>query len=528
MPDIKREELAKRLYKIQNGRCFICEELIDFEKDKWEIDHIIPRAKGGKDDENNYALTHEYCNRNKLDSDLRIARCMSKYEKIKKKYINEGPNRPNLRDFLEEFGGAKYPITVKNLEEDFIEYSLGETEGNRTHKIPLFYDKLSDLRYFFISLPIEYIFHDERINPRGISPRIRGLLDDFLSKHPQLHISLGWTKLDNHSARVQIFDGQHKAVTQMLLGIRKLPVRVFLNPDLERLLETNTRAGTTLRQIAFDKSVQRYLGSQIYWEKIDEFRKATSKNEDDLSFSEQDLIRFFRGQHREIKRYILDDIRASVSHHAENKLKDYIEFGGKAKEKPLSYSTVEKTFFSFFIYKTPMSIPLSFKIDIGENPRQLEKEQLIKLMNVFAEEIFIGKYDFDRGTYRIEESLRQGENIPEDHLRAVRMAREEILYNVMRYLRDCIKRFYLMQGHTIEDDELFQQKFPDSLWEIVRKVIKNFAFLPIWINKDAIVSSSVFGGKQPYDFWRIIFDTGSTSSGQPVLAKPLNLDDLLK
>jgi hypothetical protein len=101
------------------------------------------------------------------------------------------------------------------------------------------------------------------------------------------------------------------------------------------------------------------------------------------------------------KRYILDDIRASVSHQAENKLKDYIEFGGKAKEKPLSYSTVEKTFFSFFIYKTPMSIPLSFKIDIGENPRQLEKEQLIKLMNVFAEEIFIGKYDFDRGTYRI-------------------------------------------------------------------------------------------------------------------------------
>jgi hypothetical protein len=144
---------------------------------------------------------------------------------------------------------------------------LGETEGGITYKIPLFYDKLSDLRYFFILLPIEYIFHDERINPRGISPRIRGLLDDFLSKHPQLHISLGWIKLDDHGVRVQIFDGKHKAVAQMLLGIRKLPVRVFLNPDLERLLETNTRAGTTLRQVAFDKSVQRYLD----WEKKDIF-----------------------------------------------------------------------------------------------------------------------------------------------------------------------------------------------------------------------------------------------------------------
>lgn len=528
MPDIKREELAKKLYEIQNGGCFICGESIDLEKDRWEIDHIIPRAKGGKDDENNYALTHEPCNRNKLDSDLRIARRMAKYEKIKEKYTNEGPNRPNLKDFLEEFGGARYYVTIKNLEENFIEYLLEEAKGNQVYKAPLYYDKLSNLKYFFILLPIEYIFHDEKINPRGISPRIRGLLGEFLSKHPQLHISLAWAKIDNHKMDVHVFDGQHKVAAQVLLGIRELPVRIFLNPDLELLLETNTRAGTTLRQVAFDKSVQRYLGSQIYWEKIDEFRKATGRNEDDSSFSEQDLINFFRGQRREIKRYILDDIRSSVSHHPENKLKDYIEFGGKAKDKPLSYSTIEKTFLSFFIHKRPMIIPLNFKIEIGENPRQLEKEQLIKLMNIFAEEIFIGSYDFDRGISRIEDSLRRNEDILEDHLRAVRIAREEIIYNIMRYIRDCVKRFYLLQGHPIEDDELFQQKFPDILWANIRKVIRNISLLPIWINKDSTLSSSVFGGKQTYDFWKNIFEQGCRPSGQAVLAKPLNLDELLQ
>lgn len=522
-----KPELKQKLFEIQGGKCFICGEKMDLRVNDLEIDHIIPRARGGKDEENNYALVHKFCNRNKLDSDLRVARCVEKYEKIKNKYSKEGPNRPNLKDFLLEFGGEKYEVRVKDLGDDFIEYKLEELKGNYSYKVPLYFDKLANLKYFFLLLPIEYLFHDEKINPRGIAPRIRGLIEDFLTKHPQLHISLAHTTLENHRMKIQVFDGQHKLVAQMLLGVKEFPVRVFLNPDLDLLLETNTRAGTTLRQVAFDKSVQRWLGSQLYWEKIDEFRKATQRAENDLNFSELDLINFFKGQHREIRRYILDDIRTYVIHNSENKLKDYIEFGGKSKEKPLSYSTIERTFFSFFIYKAPMKTPLNYKLEIGENPRQLEKEQLIRLMNIFAEEIFVGKYDFDRGTYQIEESLRKGENIPEDHLRAVRMAREEILYNILRYVRDCIKRFYLMQGRPVEDNELFQQKFPEVLWNNLIKIIRNIGTLPIWINKDPTVSASLFGGKLSYDYWKHIFDTGCTPVGQKVLAEPLNLDNLL-
>ncbi|MEW6771701.1 MAG: HNH endonuclease, partial [Bacillota bacterium] len=384
---------------------------------------------------------------------------------------------------------------------------------------------LCNSRYFYFAINMH---HDDKINPRAVSERIRGLVAEFLAGRPQLHISLAWAVVNNETAVVHIFDGQHKAVAQMLLGARKLPVRVFLNPDLEILLETNTRAGTILRQVAFDKSVQRYLGSQIYWEKIEEFRRATGRNQDDLSFSEQELMAFFKGEHREIKRYILDDVRTAVIHSSENKLRDFIEFGGKSTVKPLSYNTVEKTFFSLFIRKEPMNVPLNYKIELGENPRQLEKTQMVELMNIFAEEIFHGKYDFDRGTYRVEEAIRKGEEITDPHLRAVRMAREEILYNILRYIRDCIKRFYLLnEGRSVEDGDLFQQKFPPLLWEHLQRMVRNFAALPIWINRDATVSSAVFGGKQTYDFWKHIFDSGTTPSGFKVLAKGLTLDILL-
>jgi len=43
---------------------------------------MIPIASGGKDEENNFALTHEFCNRTKSASDLRVAKVMARFSKI--------------------------------------------------------------------------------------------------------------------------------------------------------------------------------------------------------------------------------------------------------------------------------------------------------------------------------------------------------------------------------------------------------------------------------------------------------------
>jgi hypothetical protein len=138
------------------------------------------------------------------------------------------------------------------------------------------------------------------------------------------------------------------------------------------LLTTNTNAGTTLRQIAFDKSVQRHLGSALFQDRIDRYRRDRGLPDTAESFSEKDLVLHFRGERREMQRYILDAVRETITHSPENKLKDYIEFGGKGKEKPLSYSSIEKTFYSFFIYSDVLDTPLNYKMEEGENPRELE------------------------------------------------------------------------------------------------------------------------------------------------------------
>ncbi|MEG4918281.1 HNH endonuclease signature motif containing protein [Microcoleus sp. B7-D4] len=46
--------------KSQRGKCNHCGLIFGVE-DKWEIDHKIPRSKGGRDEYTNLQLLHKHC-----------------------------------------------------------------------------------------------------------------------------------------------------------------------------------------------------------------------------------------------------------------------------------------------------------------------------------------------------------------------------------------------------------------------------------------------------------------------------------
>lgn len=522
----ERQELIEKLYKIQNGLCYICEEPIDLklQSNEIEIDHIVPLKMKGKDEPSNFALTHSKCNRTKQDSDLVVAKIITKFEKIKEEVSNQNQS-VNLGHILKLYGGSQFNFKFQ-IEDRKIQYTFSE-KSTRIFETAIYEDPLSEFKYFFALIPIEYLYHDNRINPRPIGANISKLIKEFYLKRPQLHISLGWISTElNLDSKIYIFDGQHKAAAQILLGVKELPVRVFVNPNLDVLLKTNTNAGTTLRQVAFDKSIQRHLGNSLYLDRVEQYQREHNLDSDDFNFSEKDLVIHFKGESREMKRYILDAVRDNITHHQDNKLKDFIDFGGRAKEKPISYSTVEKTFYSFFIYQEVLDTPIDYKIEEGENPRELEKSQILNLMNLIAEEIFIGKFDPDIGTYQIENRIQMGENIPLNHLVAYRLSKEEIMYNWLKYISQIIKNFFIMQGKPIDENKLFQYKFPDPLWDKIRIFLKNFSNLPLWKNKS--LSNTIFGGKQNYNYWQTIFETGKSPQGVQVLTEPINLMNLIR
>ena len=519
----ERDHLVKTLWEQQNGKCFISEKPIDLKLDQIDVDHIIPTRDNGKDDPTNFALTLATYNRSKQAADLRIARVLARFERIKET-ADSDDRGANLNDILKSVGGASRPLRTK-IDGDTVTFVQTAEGTDNKVTVPLYTDKLSAMRYFFGAFPIEVVYHDERINPRAIGANIRGLVEEFHKGRPQLHVALGWISSEEFpDAKIRVFDGQHKAAAQILLGARTLPIRVFVDPDFEILLTANTNAGTTLKQVAFDKSVQLRLGSSILTDRIVRYRDDKGFPDDYEDFSEKTLVDHFR--ERAMTRYVLDNVRNAITYSSENKLRDFVEYGGKGHDKPFSYSAIEKTFYSKFIYGKMLETSWNYRADVGENPRELEKNQIIRLMSIIAEKLYVGKFDDEIGTRQLESKVQKGEDVPPKHLRAYRMAKEEILYCWLDYVSQIVEYHFVNLGKPINKEKLFQYPFPDQLWTNIGNFIDNLARLPLWI--DHGTSSTIFGGKQNNNYWHTIFETGVSPTGHKVMTTGLNIMSMIK
>jgi hypothetical protein len=89
-----------------------------------------------------------------------------------------------------------------------------------------------------------------------------------------------------------------------------------------------------------------------------------------------------------------------------------------------------------------------------------------------------------------------------------------------------IESYFTNTGRLYETSRLFQEVFPDQLWINIRKFVKNLRNLPLW--KDKSMASTVFSGKNNYEFWKVTFETGRTPDGVVILAKPLNYIEMIK
>jgi hypothetical protein len=139
--------------------------------------------------------------------------------------------------------------------------------------------------------------------------------------------------------------------------------------------------------------------------------------------------------------------------------------------------------FAKFVYKKALSSAIGEGLEQGSNPRQLEKDQNVRSMNLFADKFLIGGWDPNFGGRQVESRVQRGDEIPEHHLQAWRIAREEILGNVVQLVRLVIEQYYAWTGKFIDKERLFHYPVPEELWSRLDSVLTRLAGLLVGLIK---------------------------------------------
>lgn len=81
--------LRARVFDKANGCCHLCGGKITA-SDAWDVDHVLPLALGGSDNESNFAPAHQVCHRGKTAVDVGMIR---KADRQRAKFIGARPRR---------------------------------------------------------------------------------------------------------------------------------------------------------------------------------------------------------------------------------------------------------------------------------------------------------------------------------------------------------------------------------------------------------------------------------------------------
>lgn len=531
----EREKLKQRLLKFQGSNCFLCEREIKLEADETEIDHIIPIGDNGPDEEGNWALLHSRCNSKKRAKNLNLAKILMRWDVLREKY----GGALTTEQVLNEFGENN---EVAYVEESNNQISLRFTE--KTVSFPLYVDPGNpDYKFFFGLLPISILTHDAELNPRKIID-IDKLIEEFWRKNPQLHVALCRVHFDGNAgkSKILLFDGQHKTAAQILIGRREIPTRVFVNPPKDNLKEVNRRAHKELRQIEFFRSVLDSLGEDIFsvnFKKYLEDSQTSPKSENGYINSieaerrreeEKNLYHYLKSRVRDGKN--LTDENGSPM---KNEFFDFVEKDvARSKTWPISYDSVEKTFFRHFIDATPCEEQINVDAD-KPYIRDIEARNLVKLMNLFANKVLKGKFDKNIGIYKLEDKIKKGDTtVPGEHLVAYRLFRPAAFVVWCEFLKEAIAGYLIMNRKITNEmkkerkkgkgTRVFWVDLEKEDWTAIEKIVDRLIRHKIWRDRGPVIANA-FGQTRP-DFFRTLLEKGQIEGTGKVLDEPIDIQYL--
>jgi hypothetical protein len=349
------------------------------EGDPLQFDHIHAFTHDGASSLDNIAPMCEMHNKMKGALPLEDFRVSLRL----KEFFSQGDGLTlrHLLDYLQKTKDLKsfgQPVAVHQQNGDELIEAGAQKFTCPVHKCPA-----TGWQYFYATLPIEILNSDDEDEQKiGLQPRyliydkVFGLYRHF-QNHPVLQPSIGRVNKN----RIVIFDGQHKMAALLWTGRRNFECKIYIEPDLRLLNDTNIAAHDNFSQTRFFASVMvSRLGSEFGadFEKYKQLEDGAIKSESGfmkyLDRAEGQLLTR-ADRNKRFRSYLYNSVLQSP----DNKLSNYVSKGNRGNdEKPLTIDVLTKSIFASFLCTQPMEDNMA----TDAYKRDKEIENIIALMNM--------------------------------------------------------------------------------------------------------------------------------------------------
>jgi hypothetical protein len=447
---LTQDEKSELLNK--HSACYICLETLEgYSSEEIEFDHIYNYADGYPQDLSNFAPVH-------ASKDPRKLNChKAKGRKTPYKYREE----LRIKSKLEKISGLKdlCSSAVQSV------YSILTDKKSITingDTLPLYTQKIdnSDNFYFYHEIDTKFIEDDDKIQLRPLEPKILPMIF-HLKQSVQLLPSLG--RLDLDSKTIKIFDGQHKAVAQIIGNNRKkIPCIVFINPDVDKMRIVVYLAHSDFLQQRYKKSHIDAKLAEIYKQKIEAFRKRVG--DPNARYSETDIL---TGESKaNIRKFLLASIISEIQLER-SFIRDYAaQSRTEQKRHPILWQSIERIVIKF----CNLELVDDFS-DSESNFRSNEIENICFILDQIEEYSIKNKWDPDNPeskshqlsrTYYYRTAFNNWTNTLEE---ALKFALEQ------------------MQGAKIYGALCYQKTFSPEIKSRFITVIKKLFDYPLWVQE---------------------------------------------
>jgi|GEM_PF-592877 len=455
------------------------------EGEKLQFDHIRAFALGGQSELENIAPMCEHHNKAKgmlpLD-DFRIRLQIEEFFQV-----GERLTLKNLLTYLKDrrlISGYGESI-IQTTDDGSVQIE------NHSYKATFQLQKcpLTDWGYFYGILPISILDSDDEDEKSiGLQPRyliFDKIFDLFrhFQVYPVLQPSIGRVKEN----KIVLFDGQHKVAALLWTGRKEFECKIYINPDLRILNQTNIAAHDKFAQTRFFSPVLiQKLGQQFGndFEDYKNIEDGQAKTEvgfleylervQDITMKRADRTKRFRSY---LYNSILDDEK--------NKLRQLISSANRSsKEQPLTVDMLSKSIFACFLYTEPVRDNMASE----DYKRELEFNNNLALLNILFE-LALCNWN--------------PQALPNDmdQLKLTRVFSSKCIMAWSEIVRDaiCAK---LDITDSDERERVFYRDLSEQDFAKIRKIIERLLNWTMWIApKDSDIDNMIAGNKSNLKEW---------------------------